>query len=128
MDRMNGRQERPRGVDRIEPLMELKVPQRPATDDVPDTMADFGPEIVQRIGDYREALGLPRSAGFLDDTLAPPVDMKLVQAYVDRTLEREQSAQVLELAAKFRSWNQEVHKLLVARVRAEVAGDPPADP
>jgi hypothetical protein len=103
------------------------MPNDPGADDGPETMADFGPEIVRTIGDFREGLGLPRRQGFLDDSLATPVDRELVRAYVDRTLGSEQSAQVLELTTKYRTWNQEVHGLLLARARAEGAGDSPGD-
>jgi hypothetical protein len=126
MDRMNGRQERPRGED---PIEVLKMPPSPCpTDEGPATQADLGPEFDRLIGDFREKLGLPRGPGFLDDGLAPPVDLELVHAYVDRTLDSSQSAEVLELSLKYRSWDREVERLQIAKIRAERSGPPTGDP
>ena len=96
-------------------------------DEGPATQADLDPEMNRGIGNFREKLGLPRGPGFLDDSLAPPVDEELVRAYVDRRLGGEQSAEVFERSTKFRSWNEQVHKLLLARARAEVAGESPGE-
>jgi hypothetical protein len=129
VDRINGRQERPQGDNPIDPLKELKLPPSSGSaDEGPATQADLGPELNRLIGDFREKLGLPRGPGFLDDSLAPPVDMELVRAYVDRALGSEQSAEVLALSIKYRSWDREVERLQIAKIRAERSGPPPGDP
>ena len=128
MERMNGQEAGPLGDHPIKAFDELRTPPSPEPDHVPETQADLDPTLVRNIGDFRKSLGLPRGPGFLDESDAPPLNLELVEAYVDRTLEREQSAMVFELSTKYRSWNQTVHEHLLARARAEVVGDSPDDP
>jgi hypothetical protein len=116
MDKMNSRRPEPEQYAPGGSLGKLKMPRAAGT---VDAEADLEIELARRtdkiIGDLRESLRLPRGSGFLDDANAPPLDQKLIQGWVDRTLDPEQSAEVLRRSISYRSWWAALRETLVER-------------
>jgi hypothetical protein len=129
MDRLNDRPEKPERDSTIDPLKDLTMPESPGSIDLgPATQEELGPEVNRFIGDFRERLGLPRGPGFLDDSLSPPVDMELVRAYVERTLDPQRATEVFARSLQFRPWSQAVGELLSEKAREERVGDSRSEP